>query len=125
MKSFKLALIVVVVVSLAASAGTVQASRMLLSLSSTSPSAEVSTSTNPTLTLTPGGTGSLYVWWQPTTSACDYGGNEQLSGWGHNIVESNTLLSSTAYSIANPHIGAPANANRWGSTSSLSETSSG
>ena len=98
----------VVAVTLAVSAGTAQASTIFLSTTSTAPAL-----INPTLTMAVGGTAALYVFWEPSTDAST-GYNEQLSGWGHNLVATNdTLMSRVTYTYLNPSIaGTP----RWGST---------
>jgi hypothetical protein len=115
MKWFKLSLMVAFVVALALSAGTAEASRIYLSSSSTNPQLNV----NPTITLTPSSTAALYLFWQPTTEQVGtdpYGypivQNEQLSGWGHDIVASNPLVDRVSYTIANPTVFGSA---RWGS----------
>jgi len=119
MKSFKSASLaaaaVLLVVSLAISVGTAQASTMFLSTTSTSPAL-----TNPTVTTTVGASVTLYVFWEPSTELVpdqtDYPGateNEQLSGWGHNIVDDDAILSRTTYTFLNPStLSTP----RWGST---------
>jgi hypothetical protein len=102
---------VVFVVGLALSAGTAEASRIFLSDSSTTPVIGV----NPTIQITPSSTAALYLWWQPTTEQVgEYVVNEQLSGWGHDIVANNPLVARVSYSINNPTVfGSP----RWGSVS--------
>jgi len=112
---------VLLVVSLAISVGTAQASTMFLSTTSTSPAL-----INPTVTTTVGGSVTLYVFWEPTTELVpdqtDYPGateTEQLSGWGHNIVDDNAILSRTTYTYLNPTTGGSP---RWGSTNAGSSS---
>jgi hypothetical protein len=97
------------VVALALSAGTAEASRIFLSTTSTNPFAG-----NPTITMAPSNTAALYLFWQPTTEQVgEYVLNEQLSGWSHDIVSNNALVSRVSYSINNPIVSGSA---RWGST---------
>jgi hypothetical protein len=114
MKWFKFG-ILVAVVSLAVSVGTAQASTIFLSTTSTNPAL-----TNPTVNTTIGGTVTLYAFWAPTTELVgdqiDYPGytqNEQLSGWSHNVVDDNSILSTTSYTYLNPTTGGSP---RWGAT---------
>jgi hypothetical protein len=99
-------------VMLAASVGTAQASTFFFSTTSANPAL-----TNPSVTVGLGATVTLYVFWEPTTEADPsnegYYYNEVLSGWGHTIVDSNAILSTTTYTYVNPTSnGAP----RWGAT---------
>ena len=110
MKWFKLAFVVTLGVCLASVAGTAQASRIFLSTTSTNPAL-----TNPSLSMSVGATAAIYVFWAPTTEVIgtdEYGdivANEQLSGWSHDIVSSNPILTKTGYTILNP------SSTRWGS----------
>jgi len=107
--------VVLLAVTLAISVGTTQASTIFLSTTSTNPAL-----TNPTVSTSVGGSVTLYVFWEPTLEpdpdqTDDPGGytNEQLSGWGHDIVDSNAILSRTTYTYLNPStLSTP----RWGST---------
>jgi hypothetical protein len=117
MKRFKLALIVLAV-TLAVSASTAQAGRMYLSLSSTNPSVEFTGQINPTLAITPGGTGSLYMWWHPDLINEDptY---EALTSFGHDIVSSNPIVSRTGGTYL---VDAPSG--RWTGTNNVGNTAS-
>ena len=106
---------VLLVVSLAVSVGTAQASTIFLSTTSTNPAL-----TNPSVTTSVGGSVTLYAFWAPTTELVadqtDYPGytqNEQLSGWSHNVVDDNAILSQTSYAFLNPTTGGSP---RWGAT---------
>jgi len=95
---------------MALSVVTAQASTIFLATSSTSPAL-----TNPVINATVGQSVTLYVFWDPSTSTADGGNhNEQLSGWGHSLVDSLGNLTETAYTIRNPY-SAVTYSNRWGS----------
>ena len=128
MKLFRLTLMVLVVALAVFSAGTAEASRMFISLSSTSPTeigglnqgagetgnSSADVGTNPTLTISPGGQGSLYLWWQPSIDTVS-GVNEKLTSFGNDIVSSNPILNKVSYVEDNPTVaGNP----RWAGTSS-------
>jgi hypothetical protein len=106
---------VVLVVTLAVSVSTAQASTIFLSTTSTNPA-----TINPTITMNTSSSATLYVFWRPTTELVedqtDYPGytqNEQLSGWSHNLVDDNAIISTTTYTFLNPTTGGSP---RWGAT---------
>jgi hypothetical protein len=99
---------VLLVVSLAVAAGSAEASTIFFSTTSNAPAL-----INPTINMSVGASATLYVFWAPSYDEAT-AGPEQLSGWGHDIVESADHLSRTGYTYVNP---TAAGSPRWSSTS--------